>query len=179
MSPDYIGRQIFRDLNAEGISAVQLANRTREYLGVKIEQQFSFAGTKTAFKAWRYAIENSGVFAFKYSFKDRFVSGFCLLHRQFPIIVVNNSNSFSRQIFTIMHELGHILYNVHGITEVEEQYIEYMSDQEKLLEVNCNRFAAELLVPSEVFKNDIRKFHHDRGNNRDGSCGTNIRFTEN
>ena len=155
MSPEYMGRQIFHDLNAEGISAVQLANRTREYLGVKIEQQFSFAGTETAFKAWRHAIENTSVFTFKYSFKDRFVSGFCLLHRQFPIIVVNNSNSFSRQIFTLMHELGHILYNIHGITDVEEQYIEYMSDQEKLLEVNCNRFAAELLVPSEVFRNDI------------------------
>ena len=155
MSFEHIGKQIFHDLNSEGISVVQLANRTREYLGIKVEQQFNFTRMETAFKAWRHAIENTGIFTFKYSFKDRFVSGFCLLHQQFPIIVVNNSNSFSRQIFTLMHELGHILYNVHGVTDVEEQYIEYMSEQEKLLEVNCNRFAAELLVPSGVFKNDI------------------------
>ena len=54
-----------------------------------------------------------------------------------------------------MHELGHILHNVYGITDVEEQYVEWMSDQERSLEMNCNRFAAELLVPREVFANDI------------------------
>ena len=154
-SPEETRREIFSDINTEGISAVQLANRAREYLGVSIEKQFSFTGREAAFKAWRYAVENAGIFTFKYSFKDRFISGFCLLHMRFPIIVVNNSNSFSRQIFTLMHELGHILYNIHGITDVEGQYIEYMAEQEKLVEIDCNRFAAELLVPNEVFRNDI------------------------
>ena len=148
-------REIFHDLNAEGISAVELANRAREYLGVSIEQQLSFGGTETAFKAWRHSIENAGIFTFKYSFEDRFISGFCLLHTQFPIIVVNNSNSFSRQIFTLMHEVGHILHNIHGVTDVEGRYIEYMAEEEKSVEIDCNRFAAELLVPSEVFRNDI------------------------
>lgn len=154
-SPDLFHKRIFDDIKIEGESIIQLANKIREYLGINIEQQFRFTGTETAFKAWRHVIENAGIFTFKYSFKDRFISGFCLLHQQFPIIVVNNSNSFSRQIFTIMHELGHILYKVHGITDVDERYIEYMDDPDKLLEISCNKFAAEVLVPSEIFKHDI------------------------
>jgi len=154
-SPDLFHKRIFDDIKAEGASITQLANKTREYLGIDIEQQFRFTGTETAFKAWRHVIENAGVFTFKYSFKDRFISGFCLLHQQFPIVVVNNSNSFSRQIFTLMHELGHILYEVHGITDVDEYYIEYMDEPGQLLEISCNKFAAEVLVPSEIFKHDI------------------------
>jgi len=54
-----------------------------------------------------------------------------------------------------MHEVGHILHNIHGVTDVEGRYIEYMAEEEKSVEIDCNRFAAELLVPSEVFRNDI------------------------
>jgi len=153
--PESIKRRIFNDIHVENEDIIYLARKIREYLGITIEQQFRFTGIESAFKAWRHVIENSGVFTFKNSFKDRFVSGFCLLHPQFPIIVVNNSNSFSRQIFTLMHELGHIIYKVNGITDIEDQYIEYMDGQEKSLEINCNKLASEILVPLEVFKNDI------------------------
>lgn len=153
--PEYIKKQIFNDIKPDGLTVVELAKQTRGYLGIDIESQFRFAGLETAFKAWRHAIETAGIFTFKYSFKDRFVSGFCLLHEKFPIIVVNNSNSFSRQLFTLVHELGHILFKVHGVTDIEESYLEYLPDQEKLLETSANRFAAELLVPSEIFSSDI------------------------
>ena len=153
--PDFIQKRIFDDIKTEGESIIQLANKTREYLGIAIEQQFRFTGIETAFKAWRHVIENAGVFTYKYSFKDRLISGFCLLHQNFPIIVVNNSNSFSRQIFTLMHELGHILYGVNGITDVDDYYIKYMDDPDKILEQNCSSFASEILVPSETFKHDI------------------------
>ena len=154
-SPEETRRRIFDEIDTEGISAVQLAHRARDYLGVTIERQFGFTGTEAAFKGWRHAIENAGIFTFKFSLRDRFISGFCLLHVRFPIIVVNNSNAFSRQIFTLMHELGHILYDIHGVTDVEGQYIECMPEQEKLMEIDCNRFASELLVPDEEFGNDI------------------------
>jgi Zn-dependent peptidase ImmA (M78 family) len=155
ISSDKKGKQIFHDINAGGLSPIQLANQVRQFLGIKIEKQFEFLGIEEAFKAWRHAIEVAGIYTFKTSFKDRFVSGFCLLHDEFPIIVINNSNSFSRQIFTLVHELGHILYNIHGITDIDDNYIEYMPDKEKLLEINCNRFASELLVPNKIFIRDI------------------------
>lgn len=148
-------RQIFRDINTRNLKPESLASEVRDYLGITIDQQFQFDGMETAFKAWRHAIENAGVFSFKNSFKDRFISGFCLLHEYFPIIVINNSNSFSRQIFTIIHELSHILYNVHGISDIDESYIERLDVRDKDIETLCNQCTSEFLVPSQTFQHDI------------------------
>ncbi len=153
-------RKIFIDIDAKNMAPDYMAKLTREYINISIEEQFKFSGTEAALKAWRHAVEKAGVFTFKNTFKDRYISGFSLLHEQFPIIVINNSNSFSRQIFTLIHELGHILLGIHGITDVDESYINYMSSDERELEIFCNQFAAELLVPREVFENDIpRSFY--------------------
>lgn len=151
-------RQIFRDLSPKSNTARELAQKARDYLGVTVKQQFKFESCEQAFKAWRHALEETGVFTFKDSLKDRFISGFCLLHEEFPIIMVNNSNAFSRQVFTVAHELGHILFGIHGVTDVDEAYIDWMDSDEKLLEVKCNEFAAEFLVPSGEFRKEISLF---------------------
>jgi Zn-dependent peptidase ImmA (M78 family) len=147
-------RRIFLDLKPNGVTPLYLAKKARAYLGITLEQQFSFNGCESAFKAWRHAIEQCGVFSFKDSFKDRFVSGFSLVHERFPIIFVNNSNAFARQIFTIIHEFGHILYGVHGVTDVDDTYVQFMRSGDKRIEIECNKFASELLVPPDAFEGD-------------------------
>ncbi len=134
-----------------------LAAEVRGHLGVSIATQFSFLSTDSAFKAWRHALELIGIFTFKDSFEDRFISGFCLLSSICPIIMVNNSNAFSRQIFTLAHELGHILLGVYGVTDADESYIELMSEKDRRAEIACNRFAADLVVPLSAFRNAIGK----------------------
>jgi len=152
-------RQIFKDLTSNNLGPYELAEKVRKYLGITLGRQFKFTEMDTAFKAWRHAIENAGIFTFKNSFKDKFISGFCLLHQQFPIVVINNSNSFTRQIFTLIHELGHIIYGIHGITDIDETYFNHMDTSEKTLEIKCNQFAGEVLVPSNVFKKEISVFN--------------------
>ena len=61
-------------------------------------------------KGWRTAIEDAGVYVFKNTFKQENVSGFCLYDAEFPLIYVNNSTAKTRQSFTILHELGHLLF---------------------------------------------------------------------
>jgi Zn-dependent peptidase ImmA (M78 family) len=148
-------KKIFRDLNPEGLTTSQLAEQTRRYLGVSIQDQFSWRSPEQAFKYWRHALEVSSVFAFKDSFKDRYVSGFCLLDPDWPIIFVNNSNSYARQTFTLVHELGHIFFQIHGVTDIDDTYLRYMNQHDKSLEIKCNRFAAQLLVPDAVFSKEI------------------------
>lgn len=152
-------RRISHDLNSKGTNPRQFAQKTRKYLGITIQNQFDFQSCEQALKAWRHALEEAGVFTFKDSLKDRFISGFCLLDNQFPIIFLNNSNAFARQIFTLAHELGHILFGVHGITDVDESYLRFMSSRDKSLEIRCNQFAAELLVPEEAFREEIPLFN--------------------
>jgi Zn-dependent peptidase ImmA (M78 family) len=134
----------------------KLAKEVRKYIGVSFEEQFYFRSSTTALKQWRYALEQVGIFTFKDSFKDNFISGFCLFDEDYPVVMLNNSNSFTRQIFSLIHELGHILLGINGITDVDESYIEYLSGSEKKAEIFCNQFASEFLVPSEEFKEDIK-----------------------
>lgn len=133
-----------------------VASDLRKNLHISLEQQFSFRTSEAALKAWRHALETLGIFAFKDSFQDRFISGFCLLSRRCPIIMLNNSNSFTRQIFTVAHELGHILLGIHGVTDIDETYLDFMSTSDRRAETACNRFAAELLVPLSAFQREVR-----------------------
>lgn len=152
-----IEKKITSHIMSEGLTAVALAKKVRDFIGLSLEEQFGFKSNDAAFKAWRRKIELSGIFTFKDTFSDDFISGLSLAHPEFPIILINNSTSFTRQTFTIAHELGHILYGLDGITDADESYIDMMSSREKNLEIKCNAFAAELLVPTISFKDDAAK----------------------
>jgi len=136
----------------------KLAKKVREFVGISFQEQFHFRTSDIALKRWRYALEQVGVFTFKDTFKDRFISGFCLYDENYPLTMLNNSNSFTRQIFSLIHELGHIILGINGITDVDETYFDYLSNGERKAEIFCNQFASEFLVPSKEFKDDIQTF---------------------
>jgi len=145
-------RLITADIQArQGQSAEALAVRVRDYLGITLDQQFQWDDKGVALRAWRQVVEDAGVFVFKRSFKQRGISGLCLKDDVFPIIMVNNSTAYSRQAFTIFHELGHLLFDVSGITKVDAGFVRNLTGASKSIEVACNKFAAELLVPSKTF----------------------------
>lgn len=123
----------------------------RKALGVSIEEQSEWRSTETAFKKWRDALEANGVFIFKDSFRNDDYSGFCLYHQKYPIILVNNSMPDSRQVFTLFHELGHLLYHSGGIDFRSREAVRSFQGHYLNVEVSCNRFANEFLVPQEVF----------------------------
>lgn len=141
-------RLIFRELSAAATTdPVTLAARARDYLGIGLVDQQRWSDAEKAMAAWRMALENVGVFVVKRSFSDRAVSGFCVHDAVFPLIVINNSTSFARQIFTLFHELAHILFGVSSMTVVDPDLITRLSPSNKRLEIACNQFAAEVLVP--------------------------------
>ena len=102
--------RIFRDLQARlDDSVTDLARRTREYLDINVETQASWSDSTTALEIWRDCIEDKGIFVFKDAFQNEFVDGFSLVHDQFPVIYLNNSRLHVRQIFSLLHELAHLL----------------------------------------------------------------------
>lgn len=145
-------RLITRDIRPKPEQAVaELAERVRSYLGISLDVQSSWPNTEHAFKQWRKSIEAAGVFVFKRSFKQKDVFGFCLHDDFTPIIVINNTTAYSRQAFTAFHELAHLLYSISGITTVDMRYIDSLSGRSREVEIICNSFAAEFLVPSSNF----------------------------
>ncbi|MGH7490422.1 MAG: ImmA/IrrE family metallo-endopeptidase, partial [bacterium] len=106
---------------------------------------------ETALKAWRNTLTNVGVFVFKDAFRVEGYSGFSLYDDVFPIIYVNNSSTKTRQIFTLIHELAHLLFHTSGIDTLEDRFIPALPDRPKRIEILCNRFAARFLVPEAAF----------------------------
>ena len=134
--------KIFRDLHPQlGDSPTELAQQTRAYLDISVDTQAGWNSAKEALGNWRESVEEKGIFVFKAAFQNDSVDGFCLVHEQFPVIYLNNSRSSVRQIFSLFHELAHILLGENGIT----RGINPVGEQ---IEVFCNQFAAEFLVPS-------------------------------
>jgi Zn-dependent peptidase ImmA (M78 family) len=144
-------RRIWRDLRAADRDGERLARRVREYLAVDLDTQTSWGSTRQAMIEWRAVVEAVGVFVFKRSFQQREVSGLCLDDEEFPLLLINNSTASSRQIFTLFHELAHILFDVSGVTTVDTSFVERLTGDARRIEIACNRFAAEFLVPSEAF----------------------------
>ncbi len=134
-------------LNEE--NAVELAERSRAYLKISVEMQSNWENEKIALENWRDYIQDKGVFVFKDAFRDDLVDGFCLMHDEFPIVYLNNSRPFVRQIYSLIHELGHILVGKNGITPDFTGKIKRKSED---LERFCNQFASEFLVPTIDFK---------------------------
>lgn len=145
-------KMIFRDLQIRpGRDAALVAKEVRAYLGVSLDDQFRWSNTTEALKKWREVVQDHGIFVFKRHFKQTDVSGFCLVDDEFPMIYLNNSTAKTRQIFSLFHELAHILLDTSGVTKVDDRYIDALTGWKRQIEVFCNRFAAESLVPSEDF----------------------------
>jgi Zn-dependent peptidase ImmA (M78 family) len=129
----------------------QVTKAIRKTLGVSIAEQFEWRSAERAFKEWRDALEANGVFIFKDGFRNDDYSGLSLYHQKYPIIFVNNSMPDARQVFTLFHELGHLLYRSGGIDFRNQEAVRSFEGYYLSVEVGCNRFANELLVPNEVF----------------------------
>ena len=155
MGVNPVETKIFRDLHLQfHDSPTELAQQTRAYLDISVETQASWRSAKEALENWREGVEEKGIFIFKDAFRDDSVDGFCLVHEQFPVVYLNNSRSSVRQIFSLFHELAHLLLGENGIT----RGINPVGEQ---IEVFCNRFAAEFLVPSDDLETRFKDSLYD------------------
>ena len=79
-----------------------------------------------------------------------------------PKIVVNNLLPRKRQLFTLAHELGHIIIPWHLGTIVDDLYSQsYKNYRYYEIEQEANRFAAELLMPLNWVYENFEKCKHD------------------
>lgn len=136
----------------------------RQKLNVSLDAQKSIKKYSEAFEIWRNALYECGVYVFKDAFKENEFSGFCLYDEKFPVIYINNSISFSRQIFTLFHELCHIIIKTNGIDKIDDDYLERLSNKNKKIETFCNCFAGNFLVPDEDLLKEIDKIELNNKN---------------
>ena len=156
-------RLITRDLSFGLNDPVEsIAAQARDYLGVSFEEQFKWKDDDSALKAWRKALLDVGIYVFKDAFgkKQNNYSGFSLYDIEFPIIYVNNSTAKTRQIFTLFHELAHLLFHTSGVDTFQDDFINGLAPDKRQIEIICNRLAACILMPEDVFDQELAKRPH-------------------
>lgn len=124
----------------------------RQLLGVDLTIQKRIRKLEDAFEFWRDCFYQLGIYVFKSAFKDDTVSGFCIYDYQFPVIYINNSFAPARQIFTLFHELYHLISRTSGIDYLNDDFLKkYDNVTNVAIECACNSFAGEFLVPDYDF----------------------------
>lgn len=114
----------------------------REQLDLPLEKQKTqFRKANELLEYLRDKLYQIGIYVFKDSFKADEVSGLCLYDEDYPVILLNNKMSFTRQVFTVFHEIYHLF--------TKETDVYYAKNEE---EKACDHFASEFLVPKVDFQ---------------------------
>jgi Zn-dependent peptidase ImmA (M78 family) len=93
---------------------------------------------------------------------DQTLSGFAYQKHGVKFIGVNSSELNVRQRFTIAHELGHLYLHKRAVSYDAGASVmmfrnSHSSDGTDVKEIEANRFAAELLMPEEKIRADLKK----------------------
>ncbi|MEX2235810.1 MAG: XRE family transcriptional regulator [Cyclobacteriaceae bacterium] len=136
---------------------LKIAIQVRQLLALHEFRNITHFGQ--ALEAYIERLETFGIAVFQISLTQDKLRGFSITDDILPIIVVKKGGELiSTKIFTLFHELGHIILNIGGLCDIT------LSVDAPKIEKWCNSFAAELLVPStELLANAIvrNKDKHD------------------
>lgn len=116
------------------------ALKARSFFNITLEDQLRAKDAREFYVICRRKIEEKGIFVLHDSFPSDDGNGFCLAHPLYPVIVVNTRRQTrGRLLFTLIHELAHVLMNKSGISDpfIRANAVERL----------CNRFAGAFLVP--------------------------------
>ncbi|MBK6914439.1 MAG: ImmA/IrrE family metallo-endopeptidase [Ignavibacteriales bacterium] len=88
-------------------------------------------------------VEDLSIAVFQLPLTKDNLRGFSIIDEEIPIIVIKRGGDpATAKIFTLFHEVGHLLLNEAGICDVG------FGNQQKI-EKWCNAFASEILVPKK------------------------------
>jgi Zn-dependent peptidase ImmA (M78 family) len=116
-----------------------VASRLRELIGIDKAAQRNFRDQYDALNTWRQSVEGLGIAVFQASgVSDREMLGFSISEQVLPVMVLNLGDLPVRRIFTMIHELAHLMLRIGGLCTLKE-----VQD----IEIFCNEVAGETLVP--------------------------------
>jgi Zn-dependent peptidase ImmA (M78 family) len=107
--------------------------------------------TREIFNFFRKALENIGILVFQATdITPSEMRGISVYEEIYPIIVINRKDAYSARIFTLIHELVHLITRTAGICDTDG-----MSELSSLeVELKCNHIAAQALVPEDSLRNN-------------------------
>lgn len=140
----------------EPVEALATKLRGENFLDISLKDQFKWTKYMDALEAWRDAIEKQGIFVFRWPFTSKHLSGFCLYDEEFPVICLDSQETKGRQIFTLLHELAHLLNGESSVT-LDKGILEIRDDDIRQSEYYFDNIAGAVLVPMNDLKKQVKK----------------------
>jgi len=138
----------------------QEARRLRDTLGITVADQASCETDYAALKLWRTRCEAVGIYVFQASrVSVEEMRGCALPDPYAPVALLNSKDAPTARVFTLMHEVAHILLGESAITGAGKY--NFSRNPTVNTEKFCNAFAAEVLVPRRDFVSRIPRNWRD------------------
>lgn len=133
-----------------------IANKLRKELN--LSEIRTLENTNHVLEGYIEKIESLGVAVFQLSLTQDGLRGFSMVDEVVPIIgIKRGGEQATAKVFTLFHELGHILLSAGGLCDLSE-------NSNLQIEKWCNAFAAEILIPtSELLQMEIVKEQSSAG----------------
>lgn len=124
----------------------QAGAKIRDLLGISWDTQIEWSSAYAALNAWRAAMETKGVLVFQSSDAPlEEMRATCIPDQPLPVILLNSKDAPHGRVFSLLHELAHILLHAGG--HQTSRMIGERSPEEQPLEIAANAFAAAALLP--------------------------------
>ncbi len=150
---------LIRQLDTEVKAFQLLSSRRPAHVGSFLRERLGVSDTEIAslsydkvYSFWKKKIEDDRVLVYESQYipETSGVIGAAIFYEAYPIILIKRGgDSNARKLFTLLHEYAHLLMGKSAINDAGSQIVDQSDDAVTALEVECNRLAAEILVPSE------------------------------
>ena len=123
----------------------EVAKRVAGFLGAYANNDPPrLGGEYQALNHWRQLLEGVNILVLQFPMPISDARGFSLPGSRFPVVVLNQRDPPRPRIFTLFHELGHLLLRSDGVCDLTEGSV---SPSDGSIERFCNHFAGAFLVP--------------------------------
>jgi Zn-dependent peptidase ImmA (M78 family) len=128
-------------------SPADIARKIIGYLNVNHQEITNTGPDYDALNYWKKLLESKSILVFQTTGVPlNIMRGACIANEILPVIIINSNDTPNGRIFSLIHELVHIVLREDGISNFRYRDKE-LYDR---IEVFCNQAAAEVLVPSEL-----------------------------
>lgn len=116
----------------------------RDWLSLTVEEQMAWPSEYAAFSQWRGCLQRHGVLVFALALGPDACRGITLANEHIPVVIVNTAFNTRARIFTLFHELAHVLTRTTSACAASPAAANDAAEQ---LERWCEQFAAAVLMP--------------------------------
>ena len=134
--------------------ATAIAEHIRDWLGIRVDDISALKNAKEALDYWVDKIEAKGVVVASnsthgsHNIPREEYSGLVLYDEYAPLILLNPADSLPRRIFTLLHELAHLIIGRTSNMSLVDFKID--DGEYDATEVLCNTIASDVLISRDV-----------------------------